>query len=81
MQGLPDGAASRGLLAAARRLEGYDAPFAPAAMHVTAADCHARLRDIRELARSNTWPAHMQVLLCLFTPLKRVASCDRELLS
>ena len=54
LQGLPDGAASRGLLAAARRLEGYDAPFAPAAMHVTAADCHARLRDIRELVRSST---------------------------
>ena len=55
LQGLPDGGANRSLLAAARRLESYDAPFAPAAMHVTAADCRARMRDIGELVRS---PCH-----------------------
>lgn len=52
LQGLPDGGTNRSLLAAARRLESYDAPFAPGAMHVTAADCRARMRDIRELVRS-----------------------------
>ncbi len=51
-QGLPNGRASHGLLTAARRLEAYDAPFAPAPMHVTADDCQTRMRDIRELVRS-----------------------------
>ncbi len=51
-QGLPNGRASHGLLTAARRLEAFDAPFAPAAMHVTADDCQTRMRDIRELVRS-----------------------------